>query len=204
MQSGETRDSQLSDKKQKKVRRGTRGASRAPPLYQPQELEDEPQGLELQGLQEEASLPQEQTEEACFPKWFFEYDAPVDPPDTVFSGAKPLTTSGGFSGAVRLQEAYTLGLAAAEILRNKTYLSPTFQAPLHLQLPLQDRVHVLLLSRLSDSPCCVRTAKEYREHLTSTTSEKPTLGFSFPSQSEARAFSVGAGLLDLPAFAGSP
>ncbi len=67
-------------------------------------------------------------EEACFPKWFFEYDAPVDPPNTVFSGAKPLTTSGGFSGAVRLQEAYALGLAAAEILRNKTYLSPTFQA----------------------------------------------------------------------------
>ncbi len=72
--------------------------------------------------------------EACFPKWFFEYDAPVDPPDTVFSGAKPLTTSGGFSGAVRLQEAYALGLAAAEILRNKTYLSPIFQAPLYLQL----------------------------------------------------------------------
>ena len=33
-------------------------------------------------------------EEACFPKWFFEYDAPLDPPDTDFSGAKPLTTSG--------------------------------------------------------------------------------------------------------------
>ena len=142
-------------------------------------------------------------EEACFPKWFFEYDAPVDPPDTVFSGAKPLTTSGGVSGAVRLREAYTLGLAAAEILRNKTHLSSDFQAPLHLQLPLQNRVHVLLLSRLSDSPCCVRTAKEYREHLTSTTSEKPTLGFSFPSQSEARAFSIGAGLLDLPASASS-
>lgn len=109
----------------------------------------------------------------------------------VFFGAFGLKKVGGLTGRDRCERAFSIGRHHALYLRQEDIEWPKYD-----YIPLDNRVYVILVSQYEDGPGLTKSAKQYYVHLHGE-EKKRTIGFGFPSQTEARAYCIGAGLADI-------
>ena len=121
---------------------------------------------------------------------FYDIITPTEPPKEVLAHAIYLKPGGGLSADQRVARAYHLGRAAARFLRGE---SGKPSNPLNMR----NCCYVVLRGPGIESPRFTRDYKTYRLQV-GEPFDPTSSSHGFPSKVEAHAFSVGAGLHNLP------